>query len=574
MNRHVFISYRADDGIDKATALARDLDRLFGDEQVFLDKDDLAAGSRWREEIARTIGGRPILLVLVTPQYLGAVDGAGRRRIERDDDPVRLELSAALAAGAHVVPLLCDGVDHTPDAATLPAPFDQLGELTWRRLRAYDWRADVARLAGDLERLGVERRGGGPGHGAAAAVAGVAVPVRGARGAEGAGATTGTGAGVGTGTGTETGPGTGTGTGAGVAAETASAPAAGTPVRTAADGPGGDRRGAAQAHGGGKRAGHGTADAARPGNRRRLALAAVAVAAAVAGAVGWLAWRQPGVASRSPLHPMAPVSLPQPASAPPARGADAAPAGDAGAPLARGDAGAPPARDPASPAASAAPDARVPPPRDAGAPPARQAGVPPRDAVTLPAPVAGVPPARDGGMRPGHDAAAPPATGPGDAGPSSAGTRRDAASAAVMTGRWMARLGAPGAASATGGTPLVFEVVQRGDRLRLTSEPVDVGRDPEWREYREFWQQRHRRPLQRVRWRGEGELIASPGEPRRVSIAMRVEAAATGEAIDAGRLTGWVGDAGRRIEGRLWVDGEQGERPMVLRMRSALLPER
>jgi hypothetical protein len=158
MTARVFISYRTSDGADKATALARDLDALFGQEQIFLDKDDLPAGSRWRDEIARTLHSSPILLVLVTPNYLGARDSNGKRYIERDDDPVRDELAAGLAANAHVIPLMCDGVSETPSAAVLPAPFDQLAERTWRRLRAYDWREDLARLGDDLSALGLVPR--------------------------------------------------------------------------------------------------------------------------------------------------------------------------------------------------------------------------------------------------------------------------------------------------------------------------------------------------------------------------------------------------------------------------------
>lgn len=158
MTARVFISYRTSDGADKATALARDLDALFGQEQIFLDKDDLPAGSRWRDEIARTLHASPILLVLVTPNYLGARDSAGNRSIERDDDPVRDELAAAIAANAQVIPLMCDGVGETPSAAELPAPFDQLAERTWRRLRAYDWREDLARLSEDLRALGLVPR--------------------------------------------------------------------------------------------------------------------------------------------------------------------------------------------------------------------------------------------------------------------------------------------------------------------------------------------------------------------------------------------------------------------------------
>jgi len=158
MTARVFISYRTSDGADKATALARDLDALFGQEQIFLDKDDLPAGSRWRDEIARALHDAPILLVLVTPNYLGARDDDGKRCIDRADDPVRDELAAAIAANAHIIPLMCDGVTETPAASTLPPPFDQLAERTWRRLRAYDWREDLARLSDDLRARGVVPR--------------------------------------------------------------------------------------------------------------------------------------------------------------------------------------------------------------------------------------------------------------------------------------------------------------------------------------------------------------------------------------------------------------------------------
>lgn len=161
MSERIFISYRTADGADKATALARDLGRVFGDAAVFLDKDDLGGGSAWRAEIGRAIDGRPVLLLLVTPQLLAATDGQGRLRIAADDDPVRRELAAAFAVDARIIPLLADGVGAVPDAAGLPEPFDRLGELTWRPLRAYDWSADVARLVADLEVLGVQKAGSG-----------------------------------------------------------------------------------------------------------------------------------------------------------------------------------------------------------------------------------------------------------------------------------------------------------------------------------------------------------------------------------------------------------------------------
>jgi TIR domain len=152
----IFISYRTFDGADKATALARDLGRRFGPQSVFLDKDDLSAGSRWRAVIARQIGSRPVVLALLTPQYIGARDDSGSRRIDHADDPVRSEFAAAVAAGAHIVPLLCDGVEALPPGDTLPPELKTMAELTWRRLRTYDWDHDVARLLDDLRALGLK----------------------------------------------------------------------------------------------------------------------------------------------------------------------------------------------------------------------------------------------------------------------------------------------------------------------------------------------------------------------------------------------------------------------------------
>ena len=155
MSARIFISYRTADGLDKATALARDLGEVFGDDAVFLDKDDLRGGSAWRNEIHRALDARPILLLLVTPQLISAVDSHGLARLAGADDPVRRELEIALEAGARVIPVLCDGSNEPPDASSLPPPFDCIGELTWRHLRAYDWEHDIERLIDDLKALGI-----------------------------------------------------------------------------------------------------------------------------------------------------------------------------------------------------------------------------------------------------------------------------------------------------------------------------------------------------------------------------------------------------------------------------------
>jgi TIR domain len=356
MSARVFISYRSSDGVDKATALARDLDALFGQDQIFLDKDDLPAGSRWRDVIANTLHASPILLVLVTPHYLTARDPAGQRCIDRDDDPVRDELEAALAAKAHVIPLLCDGVTQTPPAGDLPKPFDQLSELTWRRLRAYDWREDLARLADDLRAIGIVPR---------------------------------------------TNPGELTSGPLPLAASGAAVPAA------------------------------------TPG--RRVALAAVA--AIVLGGAGFAAWRW------------------------------------------------------------------------------------------------------------------------------------YESEAASLAGRWRASVGKRGATSARDGDIIIVTIEQSGVSLRLASSAVDIERDADWQNYRDFWLQKKGQPLNRVFYRGEGVIQSegderapdSPPGPLRILLSVHVDVAEGGEPIDTGALRGTIDPDGKRIRARLWLNSERGERVVDLR---------
>jgi hypothetical protein len=67
---------------------------------------------------------------------------------------MRRDVLSALDAGAHLIPVLCNG--DPPDASLLPAPFNRIGELTWLRLRAEHRAADLQRLVHELSALGVE----------------------------------------------------------------------------------------------------------------------------------------------------------------------------------------------------------------------------------------------------------------------------------------------------------------------------------------------------------------------------------------------------------------------------------
>jgi len=114
----IFLSYRRDDS-EQITGRIRDrLTSRFGDGSIFRDVDSIPIGSRFREKIEETIKAAKIFVVIIGPEWVGAVDRQGQRRLEQPDDPVRFELETALGLGLPVVPVL---VKH----ATMPAQ-DQL----------------------------------------------------------------------------------------------------------------------------------------------------------------------------------------------------------------------------------------------------------------------------------------------------------------------------------------------------------------------------------------------------------------------------------------------------------------
>lgn len=149
MNR-IFISYRSSDGKKDAARLTADLNERFGEQLVFYDKQDLVGGSSWRDAINATLGSQPVVLVLITPDLLGAQHPEGGRRIDREDDPIRGELLTARNSGAVIIPLLTDGMQ-MPVGHSLPAPLQFLGEAHARPLRTDDWNVDLQRIVDDLQ---------------------------------------------------------------------------------------------------------------------------------------------------------------------------------------------------------------------------------------------------------------------------------------------------------------------------------------------------------------------------------------------------------------------------------------
>ena len=65
------------------------------------------------------------ILVVIGKRWVNVVDNEGRRRLDNEDDFVRIEVETALSNGITVYPLLVDGAS-MPIKGTLPHSLEEL----------------------------------------------------------------------------------------------------------------------------------------------------------------------------------------------------------------------------------------------------------------------------------------------------------------------------------------------------------------------------------------------------------------------------------------------------------------
>ncbi len=151
--RRIFICYRRNESEHAAGALGRDLRTRYGPERVFRDKEDIAGGESWKRKVLAEIDRDAALLVLVSRDWADSRDEQGRRRIEREDDPIRMEIADGLRDRATIIPLLVESAP-MPRADQLPEELREFAELNALPLRDGDWAHDLAKLFATLDAAG------------------------------------------------------------------------------------------------------------------------------------------------------------------------------------------------------------------------------------------------------------------------------------------------------------------------------------------------------------------------------------------------------------------------------------
>ncbi len=153
----IFISYRRDDTAPYAGRLYDALSDHFGEANVFMDIDTMEPGAQFTDVISRAVGSCDVLIALIGRQWLAAVDTKGRRRLDRSDDFVRLEIEAVLDRSAVVIPALVQDTEMPPPEELPPS----LAELSRRQAAVLSdrrWRSDVANLMSAIERAAATLR--------------------------------------------------------------------------------------------------------------------------------------------------------------------------------------------------------------------------------------------------------------------------------------------------------------------------------------------------------------------------------------------------------------------------------
>ncbi len=109
MSTKVFISYRSDDSGFAARGVYERLEPEFGRDSLFMDVDTIQPGMDFVAVLGAEVAKCDVLLAIIGPNWLEVRDQKGSRRLESEQDFVRIEIAAALMRNIPVIPILLEG---------------------------------------------------------------------------------------------------------------------------------------------------------------------------------------------------------------------------------------------------------------------------------------------------------------------------------------------------------------------------------------------------------------------------------------------------------------------------------
>ncbi|MBR1204487.1 MULTISPECIES: toll/interleukin-1 receptor domain-containing protein [unclassified Bradyrhizobium] len=147
----IFVSYRRGDLPDLVDRIIDHLGSHFGREEVFRDIDGIEPSTDFAKKIGEALRECKVLVALIGPDWT-AITPDGKRRIDHEDDWVRLELSVGMTINLPVVPVILNQAA-LPVGEALPSQIRSLNQLQTLRLESgRTFPADIAKLISAISR--------------------------------------------------------------------------------------------------------------------------------------------------------------------------------------------------------------------------------------------------------------------------------------------------------------------------------------------------------------------------------------------------------------------------------------
>jgi hypothetical protein len=151
MPSKIFISYRREDSAANALGIGQYLEHQFGRKNVFIDVD-MRAGTKFPAVLEQRLAECKVMLVLIGPEWLGGRDENGQRRIDSQDDWVRLEIAHALKRNITVIPVRINGATLPPKSA-LPEEIQGLLDHQAVSISTAGFRHEMSGLSKDIRAI-------------------------------------------------------------------------------------------------------------------------------------------------------------------------------------------------------------------------------------------------------------------------------------------------------------------------------------------------------------------------------------------------------------------------------------
>lgn len=146
----IVVSYRRS---DSQVVAGRIVDRLiahFGERAVFMDVDNVPFGVDFRDHIKFVLSQASVMLAVIGPDWLGVAPDESRR-IDDQEDPVRVEIETALRQKLCLIPVLVDSAS-MPKASMLPESMRGLAFVNAAPIDSgRDFRTHIERLIRAIE---------------------------------------------------------------------------------------------------------------------------------------------------------------------------------------------------------------------------------------------------------------------------------------------------------------------------------------------------------------------------------------------------------------------------------------